>query len=85
MIKARMLRHVRAGGLILLPSDAIVEFCKNFEVPPCQDNPSAPGSSVEGASPITTSGTSNQKQAGRRTYQQTLETAKKRKKSSKNS
>lgn len=85
MIKARMLRHVRAGGLILLPSDAIVEFCKTFEVPPCQDNLSAPDSSAEVVSPISTSATSTPPQASRRTYQQTLETAKKRRRSSRNS
>lgn len=83
MIAGRQLSHVRVGGLILIPANAIEEFLSSNLVAPCPDNPSDRASSGETESPASMFAISTRKPASQKTYLQVLETASKRRNSSK--
>jgi excisionase family DNA binding protein len=80
LIKAKKLRHIRVGGLILIPEDAHVEFINKNMVTLCPNNQQAQDSSNEKIAPISSSALSTQKTEFRETAQQVLEMASRRRK-----
>ena len=85
LVADRQLSHVRVGGLILIPANAIDEFLNSNLVAPCPDNHLVRASSGATESPASTFATLTRRRESQKTFQQVLETASKRRSSLKTS